>query len=78
MAEKKIRSDVYIVNATFEWRGSQWFTAGSTVQAGHPVLRGREHLFRPFAPTHPWPLPGADPEPVAQESAEADEEEAAT
>jgi hypothetical protein len=69
MAEKRIRTEptAYVALATFYLDGATLVMAGHTVAAGHPLLRGREHLFRPFTPT--WPLPGetpeSEPEPVA-------------
>ncbi len=59
MAEKKIRTEYFIVNAPFFYKNDQFFAAGQVIAAGHPVLRGREHLFRPIAPL------GARPEPVS-------------
>jgi hypothetical protein len=78
MAEKKIRSELYTVVSTFLYRGNQHFTAGQTIQAGHPVLKGRASLFRPFAPDHPWPVAGQEsepePEPVAEQESEPEPE----
>lgn len=63
MAEKRLRSEgpaFYVAKATFYHNGNVLILAGHTVAAGHPLLRGRQHLFLPFEPT--WPLPGAEPE----------------
>lgn len=69
MAEKRLRSEVYVARASFLWRGRVLVLEGHTVGAGHPMLRGRESLFRPFVPT--WPAPGEKPKPVAPTEAEA-------
>jgi hypothetical protein len=55
MAEKKIRSEVYVARASFLYQGRVLVMEGHTVAAGHPMLRGRERLFRPFVPT--WTVP---------------------
>ncbi len=70
MAEKKIYAPtLFVVNATFFYKGDQLFTAGQVIAAGHPVLKGRQHLFRPLAPIGapraPDPLP--EPEPIDPE-----------
>jgi hypothetical protein len=75
MAEKRIRSEtpaVYVATATFYVHGNQLVLAGHTVAAGHPILKGREALFRPFTPT--WTLPGAKPEPPEAETTQAETE----
>jgi hypothetical protein len=66
MAEKRIRSEVafWVANATFYHNGNVLVLAGHTVAAGHPLLKGKEALFRAFEPT--WPLPGAAPEPAPE------------
>ena len=51
MAQKLIRSDLYIADSDFMTSQNVWVRAGNTVVAGHPILRGREHKFRPFKPT---------------------------
>jgi hypothetical protein len=61
MAEKRQRSEVYVARASFLYQGRTLVLEGHTVAAGHPMLKGRESLFRPFVPT--WPLPGGKPEP---------------
>lgn len=58
MVEKRVRSEYFVAKAAFLYRGTQLVLEGHTVQAGHPILKGREALFRPFVPT--WPLPGAE------------------
>ena len=66
MAEKKINPPEYlVVNATFFYKGNQLFTRGQVIPANHPVVKGRQNLFRPFAPlgAKPEPVPVPVPEP---------------
>ena len=74
MAEKRTRSEFYVAKAAFLYRGTQLVLEGHTVAAGHPLLKGREALFRPFVPT--WPLPGAEPAVEPEPAAEPAEAEA--
>lgn len=39
-------------SAMFDWDGQQVFIhqGRTTAREGHPVLRGREHLFEPLVP----------------------------
>jgi len=55
----------YIADDTFHI-GSHVIHAGETVEAGHPWLKGRHKLFRPFTPTYPWKEPEAKPEPAPE------------
>lgn len=75
MAQKQNRAEpgVVVARATF-YLGSTLVLAGHTVAVGHPLIRGREHLFAPFEPT--WPLPGAkaEPEPEPEETPEPEPE----
>lgn len=67
MAQKQLRSDIYEATSTFSI-GARIIRRGDTVAAGHPYMKGREVLFRPFRPTYgelPSPTPEAKPEPVA-------------
>lgn len=57
---KAPRADVYEAVDTFIYRGDVIVNRGATVEAGHPMLKGREKLFRPFSPT--FTLAGAQPE----------------
>ena len=56
MAQKLIRSDLYVADSDFMAAPNVWVRAGNTVVAGHPILKGREHKFRPFAPTFDLPI----------------------
>lgn len=69
MPEKRLRTEVYVAREAFYYRGSTLVLAGQTVAAGHPMLRGRMNLFRPFVPT--WPAPDAET-PKADEPVEAE------
>jgi hypothetical protein len=66
MAEKLIHSkapEIYVAVSPF-YVGSQLVLAGHTVVAGHPLLKGRASLFRPFEPTWGLPVtPEPEPEP---------------
>lgn len=42
---------VYIATTSFVANGVS-VTEGDTVTEGHPLMLGRESLFRPFRPTH--------------------------
>lgn len=69
MAEKKIKSETpapTVMIATqgfYDTRSRTQVYPGETVEVGHPLLRGRNAYFRPFAPTHSVP---AKPESDAQ------------
>jgi hypothetical protein len=67
MAQKRLRSDLLEVKATFIYHGDQVFRAGQIIAGDHPVVRGRKHLFREFVPAGPppEPPPEQDPEPAA-------------
>jgi hypothetical protein len=43
-----------------DWEGQRRiFSAGqTTIQEGHPILKGNEHLFEPFTVTYALPEPG--------------------
>jgi hypothetical protein len=41
---------IFVAKESFHLKG-QLVPAGSTVVDGHPMLKGRAHLFRPFVPT---------------------------
>jgi hypothetical protein len=76
MAEKQLK--VWQATTTFVLggHGHQTVYVGDTVADGHPLLKGRKHLFKPFTPK--FPLPAAAPEPAAEpEPAPAAEPEAA-
>jgi hypothetical protein len=66
---------VYVSNQDFYVNGATLVLAGHTVAEGHPIMRGREHLFRPFVPT--FALSEADADAAAKAQAEADAEAAA-
>jgi hypothetical protein len=72
MAQKKLRSDLYVVRRTFFFANRQWFRAGQIVAASDPVLKGRESLFRVFVPPGQAPEPELDPEPEAAASTSTD------
>lgn len=86
MAEKRLRAEepaVYVATGSFYIGGTTLVLEGHTVAAGHPILRGRKALFRPFEPT--WPLsrsitaaatpvapePEPEPEPAPEPEPEA-------
>lgn len=80
MAAPKV--EVYQVNETFYVGGTPVY-AGETVVAGHPLMRGRRHLFRPFAPTYghvpePDAPPKSAPEPEPHVTAPTPDEKPAT
>lgn len=64
---------LYRARDTFFWKGTTLVNRGDTVEAGHPMLDGRLHLFEVFAPTFPangpQPLPALAP---AESTADAD------
>jgi hypothetical protein len=88
MAKKSL---IYETTSDF-YLGGQYIPAGATVTHGHPLMKGRSHLFRPFVPTYdfaeeaePEPAPKkaeakaepkAEPEPVKEESTEAEPDKA--
>jgi hypothetical protein len=80
MAEKKLKSDLYVARKTFLVEGNLWVRQGDTAVAGHPILKGRvkDGTFVPFVPTfgepEPEPAPAPEPEP-APEPATASEPE---
>lgn len=51
MAEKKRRTEIFQAVDSFAFRGVI-VQMGDTVIAGHPLLKGRQKLFRPFQPTY--------------------------
>lgn len=55
---------LYRARDTFFYKGTTLVNRGDTVEAGHPMLDGRLHLFEPFAPT--FPVDGPQPLPVAE------------
>jgi len=65
--DKSDAAAVFVANDSFYYGGSQLVMAGNTVEAGHPMLKGREHLFRPFEPT--WPKPSKADKPAAAPAA---------
>jgi hypothetical protein len=50
---------VAATSATFAYEGQTvWLTQGrTTVREGHPILKGREHLFKPFTIDYELPEP---------------------
>jgi len=71
MAEKKIQSQFLVVKAPFYYQNDQLFAAGQVVDASHPVVKKREHLFRALEPLG-GKAPAAEPAPEP-EKAPADE-----
>jgi hypothetical protein len=73
MAQKRTASPpaearVFEAVQPFSWRGTA-VPAGSTVVAGHPMLEGREVLFRPFRPTFgQLPEPAPDPDDAGDDA----------
>ena len=57
---------LYVAQRTF-WVGNTLVRAGDTIVAGHPLLAGRERLFRPLAPT--FSLPAGRPAAAGAERA---------
>jgi hypothetical protein len=46
---------------TFETAGQTYhIVPGTTFSDGHPVVRARPELFRPFTPDYPWAAPSAE------------------
>jgi hypothetical protein len=45
---------ICVEGASFDWEGQQVTIVGgrTTVRAGHPMLAGREHLFRELTPDY--------------------------
>jgi hypothetical protein len=64
MAQKRIRSDLWVAQSDFMAGQNVWVRAGDTVVDGHPILKRREHLFRPFTPTFDLPHQ-PEPEPAS-------------
>jgi hypothetical protein len=62
------RETLYVAQRTF-WVGNTLVKAGDTVVVGHPLLVGRERLFRPLAPT--FGLPAGRPAATGAERAVA-------
>lgn len=58
MAKKSL---IYETTNDF-YLGGQYIPAGATVTHGHPLMKGRSHLFRPFVPTYDL-AEEAEPEP---------------
>jgi len=81
MAEKKLHTEIYVARESFYLGGNQLVLAGHTVVAGHPMLRGRKHMFTEFEPTWPMPekkaepTPEPEPEPAATVAAATTEPE---
>jgi hypothetical protein len=64
MAQKRIRSDLWVANSDFLIGHNVWVRAGNTIVDGHPILKRSPHKFRPFVPT--FDLPQSDaPVPAA-------------
>lgn len=65
--------------------GGQYIPSGATVVHGHPLLKGRTKLFRPFVPTFgsvegievpdSEPEPEPEPKPTKAEKAQAAEDQ---
>ena len=64
MAPKQSGSPEVLVATTSFLVGSVRVTQGDTIQAGHPLLRGRAQFFKPFQVTFPF-TPAVEPEPKA-------------
>lgn len=83
MAEKGQRTQTQFFQATKTFAiGSTIVRVGDTVEAGHPLLRGRKDLFAPFRPRFgmpsTWSPPGAAKREQPTQAPEAgDESEAA-
>lgn len=80
---------IFVANEAFSLRG-ELVPAGATVAAGHALLKGRMHLFRPFQPTFgrldygepeaPEIVaaePASDPGPVAEDAEPSEAEDPA-
>lgn len=67
MAEILIAQESFAANR-------QVIQRGRTIRAGHPLTRGREHLFKPFVPDFEHVDPKEQRE--AEEAAKAEEERA--
>lgn len=65
MADKSASGPALFVAREAFHLGGQIVPAGATVVAGHPLLKGRDHLFAPFVPTF-----GTLPEPASSSFAE--------
>lgn len=42
---------IFVAKEAFTVGGSQFVPQGATAVAGHPIMKGRAHLFEPFVPT---------------------------
>jgi hypothetical protein len=57
---------LFRASATFIHNGTLMVSVGDVAEAGHPILKGREHLFEPLVPR--FSLSSAEP---ADEPADA-------
>lgn len=71
MARKPITPMIYEAIDDALINGTTYVMRGNTVVAGHPLLKGRMKLFRPFVPTFGEM---AEPEPEPEPKSEAEGE----
>ena len=82
MAENDTDLFVATDSANFDYKGQPiWISSGTVVRAGHPILKGREHLFKPLKVHFDVEKPAAKPEkpvptPAVVASARADQQHA--
>lgn len=64
---------IFVAKEAFTFGGATLVPQGATAAAGHPILKGREHLFDPWQPTF-GTIAGAPAEADADEPAEPAED----
>jgi len=60
------------VTATFEFAGSRvsWVRGRTTIEEGHPIIKGREHMLEPLRLDYPAPAPRLQPQPRREKPAQ--------
>ncbi len=73
MAQKQIRAQrIFAAKSAFYLPGIGHVQPGDTAVEGHPILKGRVHLFTPFVPRFNMePEPEPELEPTAAGGGEA-------
>ena len=55
------------VSAVFSWQGAtrRWIAGRTTIEEGHPILKGREHMVEPLRVDYPLPAAKSKPKTKA-------------